>query len=178
MEELKEDKHANYYVTREIVERLKDVDTTIPTEEDWAYFAGIIDSEGCFRIKKWKPKNKPNYVYAINLEVGNTRYPIFEFLTEKFGGNIIFIPANNGKRASASWSISSFALAQIITNILPFLLIKKAAAEKIVEFYKTTLSNGGDRHSEKFKETYAATLLDRERIVDEIHKLNLKGLKT
>lgn len=177
MEELKEDKHVNYLVTKEIIERIKDIDTIAPIKEDWAYLAGLIDAEGCFRIKKWKPVNKPNYVYAICLEIGNTRYPMFEFLMERFGGNICYVPPKKIKRASAIWSISSFALSQIITNILPYIIIKKAAAEKIIEFYNTTLSNGGDRHSQEFKESYARKLIEREKIVDEIHNLNLKGLK-
>jgi hypothetical protein len=177
MDELKKDKHERFHVTKEIVERLKDIDTIAPQEEDWAYLAGLIDAEGCFRIKKWKPANKPNYVYAIALEIGNTKYPMFEFLMEKFGGNIVYISPKNGKKPSATWSISSFTLSQVLPKIIPYLIIKKAAAEKLIEFYNTTLPNGGDRHSEEFKKLYAERLIERERIVDEIHKLNLKGLK-
>ena len=79
------------WVTKEKVNSLKKIGQHIePTEDDYAYIAGIIDSEGCFRIKKWKPKDKPNYVYAINLEIGNKRFPIFPWLTERFGGNTVF----------------------------------------------------------------------------------------
>lgn len=177
MAELKKDKHEKYHVTNEIIERIKDVDTVAPQEDDWAYLAGLIDSEGCFRIKKWKPKNKPNYVYAIALEIGNTRYPMFEFLMGKFGGHITYVPRKNNQSTSAIWSISSFTLSQALPKIIPYLIIKKAAAEKLVEFYNTTIPNGGDRHSEKFKKLYEEKLAQREIIVDEIHKLNLKGLK-
>jgi hypothetical protein len=78
---------------------------------------------------------------------------------------------------SAGLDLSSFALSQIISNILPYIIIKKQAAQKLIEFYNTTIPNGGDRHSQSFKQMYAEKLKEREIIVDQIHKLNLKGLK-
>ena len=174
---IREEKHMCQFVTREKIESLKNIDTIQPDEIDFPYLAGLIDAEGCFRVKKWKPKGKPNNVYAICLEIGNTRFPIFEFLMEKFGGSIVFIEGKGVKKPSATWAISSFALSQLIPKILPFIIIKKAAAEKVIEFYNTTLVNGGDRHSEKFKKLYAEKLIERERIVTDIHNLNLKGLK-
>ena len=176
MVQIKYNKHMDELVTKEKIDQLKDIETIKPEDLDYPYLAGLIDSEGCFRIKKWKPKDKPNYVYAISLEIGNRRFPIFEFLMERFGGNIIFISPRANKNSSATWSISAFALSQLIPKILPYLIIKKQTAEKIMEFYNTTLSNGGDRHSEKFKALYAENIIIRERIVQEIHNLNLKGL--
>ena len=173
----RENKHSHDLVTKEKVERLQDIDTIQPTEIDYSYLAGLIDAEGCFRIKKWKPKKKPNYVYAITLEIGNKRFPIFEFLMSRFGGSVTFIGKRPRKSQSATWCVSSFSLAQIIPKIIPYLIIKKPAAEKVIEFYNTTIPNGGDRHSDAFKKMYTQILIDREKIVDEIHKLNLKGLK-
>lgn len=175
---IREEKHMNDFVTQELIEAIKSIEHISPIDTDFTYLAGLIDSEGCFRIKKWKPKDKPNYVYAINLEIGNTRMPIFEYLTSRFGGNIGFIKAKENKRASALWSISAFALSQIIKRILPYLIVKKPVAEKIIEFYETNLPNGGDRHSEEFKRIYSEKLIERERIVNEIHNLNSKGLKS
>jgi hypothetical protein len=170
------DKHENAFVTKENIDQLKLIETIKPDDIDYPYLAGLIDSEGCFRIKKWKPKDKPNHVYAISLEIGNRRLPIFEFLMQRFGGSIIFHSKRPRKNACATWSISAFALSQLIPRILPYLIIKKQTAEKIIEFYETTLPNGGDRHSEKFKALYAQNLINREKIVQEIHTLNLKGL--
>ncbi len=177
MNQIRNDKHTQEFVTKELIDSLKEVDTLQPTDIDFPYLAGLIDSEGCFRIKKWKPKNKPNNVYAICLEIGNRRFPIFEFLTTRFGGSTIYISERANKNASATWTISAFALSQLIPKILPYLIIKKEAAEKVMEFYSTNLSNGGDRHSEQFKQLYKEKLALREIIVDQIHKLNLKGLK-
>lgn len=166
------------WVTKEKVNSLKKIGQHIePTEDDYAYLAGIIDSEGCFRIKKWKPKDKPNYVYAINLEIGNKRFPIFPWLTERFGGNTGFYYSKNIIKPMAIWTISAKSLTDIIHHIYPFLICKKEVAKKIIEFTKTILPNGGDRNSETFKESYARVIETREKIVNEIHKLNLKGVK-
>ena len=177
IDKIREEKHMLDLVTQEKIASLKTCESIKPCEEDFAYLAGLIDAEGCFRVKSWKPKNKPNKVYAISLEIGNTRFPIFPWLTERFGGNIVFIPTKGIKRASATWNISALALSHIINEIIPFLRIKKDTAQRILEFYNTNLPNGGDRHSEEFKKLYAEKLIERERIIEQLHILNLKGLK-
>lgn len=174
---IREEKHMNDFVTEEAINLLKEIKPTIdPTEENFAYLAGLIDSEGCFRIKRWQPKGKPNKVYNINLEIGNTRLPIFKWLMERFGGNITFIKPKPSKKPSATWSVSSSSLFRIINNIYPFLRIKKTVCEKIIEFHATILPNGGDRHSAQFVKLYQSTLGKRESIVNDIHILNAKGV--
>ena len=174
---IREEKHMNDFVTEDAINLLKEIKPTIePTEEHFCYLAGLIDSEGCFRIKKWQPKGKPNKVYTINLEIGNTRLPIFNWLMDRFGGNISFIKPKPSKRPAAIWSISSSALFRIVNNIYPFLKVKKAVCEKIIEFHATILPNGGDRHSDEFNELYRSTLAKREVIVNDIHILNAKGV--
>lgn len=56
---LRHEKHFNNLITRNTIEGLKHRSTiAIPTKTDYAYLAGLIDAEGCFRIKKWKPKKQ------------------------------------------------------------------------------------------------------------------------
>jgi hypothetical protein len=175
---IRKDRHMNDFVTKEKVDSLKNCVTIKPTEEDYAYLAGLIDAEGCFRIKRSKPKNKPNPVYNITLEIGNTKFPIFPFLVERFGGTVSFTqPKREKSKPVANWSIHALTLSKVIPTILPWLICKKDAAQKVMEFYDTNLSNGGDRHSKKFKRLYAETLIKRERLIFELHNLNLKGLK-
>lgn len=179
IKQIREDRHMNDFVTRECIEAIKERETIKPMAEDYAYLAGLIDAEGCFRIKRSKPKNKPNPVYHITLEIGNTKLPIFPWLVARFGGTVCFIqPKREKSKAVGMWSIHALTLSKIIPEILPLLICKKAAAQKVMEFYDTNLSNGGDRHSEQFKKLYAETLIKREKLISELHNLNLKGLKT
>lgn len=174
---IKQEKHMNNWVTEEKVRNIGTRNTVKPSEENFAYLAGLIDAEGCFRIGKFKRRGKPNYDYSIRLEIGNTRFPIFPWLFARFGGAISLTKASTRKKACATWTLTAFALSQLIPKILPYLRVKKEAAIKLMEFYDTTLPNGGDRHSDEFKKAYQCTIEKREEIISEIHKLNLKGIK-
>lgn len=66
-------------------------------------------------------------------------------------------------------------LEHFLLKILPYIRAKKPVCEKLIEFYNTTLPNGGDRQSDAFKASYAEILTKREIMVEEIHKLNSKG---
>jgi len=176
IKKLREDRHMNNFVTKESVEAVNSRKKIIdPVPRDYAYLAGLIDSEGCFRIKHWKPKNKPNQVYTITLEIGNTKLPIMPFLVERFGGSITFIPARSNKKASATWTLSAKALYKILPKVYPFLTNKKDVCQKLLEFQNTILPNGGDRNSELFRALFERNREVRDRIIDEIHLLNAKG---
>lgn len=174
---IREDRHMKNLVTKEAIEALKEQQFTItPTEIDYPYLAGLIDSEGCFRIKKWKPKNKPNHVYNITVEIGNTKLPILPWLVQRFGGSVVFIAEKANKRASATWTLAAAALYEILPKIRPFLTNKQEVCDKLIEFQKTILPNGGDRHSELFRALFEKRREIREKIIKEVHEFNLKGL--
>ncbi len=152
-----------------------------PSETDFAYLAGFIDAECNFGIQKYKPKNKPNYVYKIILQCNNTKAPVFKWLIERFGGQIHFIDRLThlkSRKNQLTWRLSGKALSKILDNVYPFLQNKKQVCEELIKFYDTTLINGGARHTEEFRESYQEVLRIREEIVSKIHKLNLKGIST
>jgi hypothetical protein len=173
---IRKEKHMNNHVTKEAIEALKDKKHTItPIDIDYPYLAGLIDSEGCFRIKKWKPKNKPNHVYNITVEIGNTKLPILPWLVQRFGGSVVFIAARTNKKASATWTLSAAALYEILPKIRPFLTNKQEVCDKLIEFQQTILPNGGDRHSELFRALFEKRREIRERIIEEVHQFNKTG---
>lgn len=173
---IRKSRHMENMVTREAIESLKDKKHTVtPSDIDYPYLAGLIDSEGCFRIKKWKPKNKPNHVYNITVEIGNTKLPIMPWLIERFGGSVCFIEERKNKKASATWTLSAAALYEILPKIRPYLVSKQEVCDKLIEFQKTILSNGGDRHSALFKALFEKRREIRERIIQEVHEFNRKG---
>jgi hypothetical protein len=153
--------------------------TIQPTSEDYAYLAGFIDAECCFLIQKDKPKDKPNYVYKIVLACNNTKAPVFKWLLQRFGGRINFIDRRNhdkGRKNQFQWRITGKVLSKILGEIYPFLQYKKPVCEQLIKFYSTTLPNGGARHTESFRTSYAEILKIRENIVHEVHRLNKKGI--
>lgn len=175
--EIRKEKHMNNLVIKEKIDSLKEKAKTVTINDrlDYPYLAGLMDSEGCFRIKRWKPKNRPNEVYNITIEIGNTRLPILEWLVPRFGGSVCFIPAKTNKKASATWTLSAAALYEILPKIRPYLITKQEVCDKLIEFQKTILPNGGDRHSELFRALFEKRREVRERIIAEVHEFNLKG---
>lgn len=151
----------------------------IPSIEDFIYLAGFIDAECSFGIMSYIPKNRPNKVYKVFLACNNTCSPVFYWLMHRFGGQVHFINRNNQNskwRDQISWRISSRSLYSILKQIIPYLRFKKPVCEKLIEFYETTLPNGGARHTQTFRDAYAIILAKRERILHEVHKLNQKGI--
>ena len=173
--QIKEEKHINDFVNDYKVNDLKVIEYIEPTHDDYCYLAGLIDAEGCFRIARAIKKNRPNPIYTMKLELGNTRFPIFPWIKARFGGSVLYTFPKSMNKPVAIWSVSTNELAQLIPNIIDFLINKKPVASKIMEFSKTVLPNGGDRHSEQFKTSYKSVLVERDRIVAEIHELNSKG---
>jgi len=155
--------------------------TIKPSEEDFAYLSGFIDAECSLNIQKYKPKERPNYVYKIILQCNNTKAPIFKWLLERFSGQIHFIDRLTHQKArknQLTWRLSGKALSKLLPKIYPFLKHKKPVCEALIDFYNTTLPNGGARHTEIFRSQYADVIKIREEIVTKVHKLNLKGTKT
>lgn len=155
--------------------------TITPSEEDFAYLAGFIDAECSLNIQKYKPSNKPNYVYKILLQCNNTKAPVFKWLLERFGGHIHFIDRRNngtGRKNQLTWRLSGRSLFKIIDKIQPFLKHKQPVCDELIKFHNTTIDNGGDRKTESFKSSYSEIIKIRENIVKKVHLLNSKGNKS
>jgi len=176
IQKIREEKHMKNFISKEDIDHINTLQNTVtPSDLDYPYLAGLIDSEGCFRIKKWKPKNRPNEVYNIAVEIGNTKLPILPWLIQRFGGTCTFIPAKGTKRSSATWCLSAAALFPVLHKVFPFLRGKKDVCAKLIEFQETILPNGGDRHSELFRALFEKRREIREKIIQEVHELNKKG---
>ncbi len=148
--------------------------------QDYAYLAGFIDAECSLGISRYKPSGKPNFVYKIMLQCNNTKSPTFFWLKERFGGSFCLNPRGSLSpkwNNQAVWRISGRALSKILFKLSFFLRHKSPVCEKLIEFYRTTLPNGGDRQSESFKQSYAEIISKRESIVNEVHRLNFRGIK-
>jgi hypothetical protein len=174
---IRDEIHNSDLIDREKIIDIKEIRNTIePSKYDFPYLAGIIDSEGCFRIShRFRPRTN-NKIYNTALEIGNTRASIIKWLAERFGGSISFTEKRDNRKSTSIWSIHSKSLKNILKDVFPFLVTKKEVAEELIRFQNTILKNGGKRSSESFKKEFQEICLHRERIIENIHKLNKKGL--
>lgn len=180
IEKMQKTKSSEGLVCQSHIEEFNSLKNTIkPTTNDFAYLAGFIDAECSLGIQRYKVKNKPNYLYKVLLQCNNSKYPVFKWLIQKFGGFVSFVnksKCSKSRRNQITWRLSAKALSRILPCIKPFLLHKKPVCEELIKFYNTTLPNGGDRQSENFRDAYSEIVKRKEEIVKNVHKLNLKGV--
>lgn len=182
LKQFKIERHESSLVTKHGIENLYDFKKTIiPTHNDYIFLAGLADSEGCFRIssRHRNRNNKREKIYNTTFEIGNTKIEIIKWCVERFGGSIVFVPAqkrNKGRRNFATWGIHAKSLFPILSNIRPFLKNKKSVCEELIKFQQTILPNGGDRHSESFRKDFLCRVAEREKIIVNVHKLNKRGI--
>ena len=178
LKKMKNEIHCVGLIEKYLIEDIKTNGKIIePTEEDFIYLAGLIDSEGCFRISKRFRKSTNIWIYNTCLEIGNTRIGIIKWLYERFGGSLTYIHSRKiNRKNSCTWSCHSQILYSILIKVVDYLINKKDVCNELIKFQKTILKNGGDRHSASHKETYKAICQEREFIVERVHMLNHKGI--
>jgi hypothetical protein len=106
------------------------------TPAEWAYFAGIIDGEGCINIHAQKSRKgeKVFVYYTLFLVVGNTSYSMLKWLHDRFGGS--FVPRGNTvtQKQIWHWGVASQQAENLLRNILPYLVAKVDQAELALQF--------------------------------------------
>lgn len=146
---------------------------------EFAYLAGLIDSECSLNINKYKPKNSKKFVYKTVLCCNNSSADIFYWLHQRMGGSMTFLNRNSKNHDHSNqinWKLSGKKLFPILHEVLPYLINKKEQCKILIEFYNTTLPNGGDRQSQAFKDAYSDIITKREELVNNLHILNKKGV--
>jgi intein/homing endonuclease len=186
--DVKINKHIENFIKKDDVQDLKKLRKTIkPSRIDYAYLAGLIDAEGCLSIRKRiyikkiteltrLPDKKQVTVYTIIGSIPNTRKPILKWLIERFGGCLVYRPKKNkNSNAYCVWAVSNKTLSEILLKIKTFLVSKKDVCNKLIEFQKTVLPNGRNYYSEEFQAFAKKREIEREEIIEEVHRLNHKG---
>ncbi len=145
------------------------------TEAQIAYFAGIMDGEGCFFIGNFRknPKSGAAY-YQTLLVVSNTDKKLIDWLYNNFGGMVSMytrkqLPKNARKQVHR-WQASGERLKHLCELILPYIVCKKREAEIMLEMRVTYDSRGF--HSGELDEV---TLAKRKRLFDEIRTLHCRS---
>lgn len=130
----------------------------LPTKEDYAYIAGLIDAEGSFSI--FKRAKSGNGLYTSTARISNTDGSIFPWLGHRFGGNTSLTERDG--RDEGCWSMTGQEQRiNTMLAIIPYLVIKKQRAIIFLQWIRTNRQMSKDEKS-------AAFLLMR--------KLNQRGL--
>jgi len=125
-----------------------------------SYLAGLFDGEGCIVVSKYKRKDRDGSkdYYCLRLKVANKNYEVIDLYREVFGYGSVY----QDKRSDVwEWSLtSSGKIKEILTTLLPFLIVKRKQAVEALTFEL------GDNKPNANRVKAQAELKER------IHKLN------
>jgi hypothetical protein len=109
------------------------------------YFAGLFDGEGCVNICERKPHyGGPGQVtptFRCELSLANTHHGVMLHIIEAVGGNLFKMKRlalkKNGqpRRAVWRWSAGQAESHHILTQIVPFLIVKRKQASLALTYW-------------------------------------------
>ena len=106
-----------------------------------AYLAGLVDGEGCIRIKKTKPykhltgRVNPGYSEAIQIRMVNPEG--IEIMVEMFGGHYYREQPHSAQgRPLYCYQATDMKAVALCRELLPYLIIKREQAECVLALRK------------------------------------------
>jgi hypothetical protein len=110
---------------------------------DLAYIAGIIDGEGSLMLyRHGRSKCNPGtMVYNAQLAVTNTNKDLMNWLSDKlskysypFKTKVYLRKTPSNQKQIYQLAVRGFKLLYLLQDLLPFLIVKKKQAEKLIEW--------------------------------------------
>ena len=123
-----------------------------PTEIDWARLAAYIDGEGCISLLYGNFRNRSGTskkYLAVRVAIANTDARLLIWLRETFGGCIQCCESNRRSRTGRvvfTWTQGSAKAIRLLTECLPYFVIKKDQAELAIAFHEL-MPRRGQRHN-------------------------------
>ncbi len=100
-----------------------------------AYLAGVMDSDGYFKMEKRRVKGMINPFYRIKIGAGQVApSPAIDLLAETFGGRIrVRGDGRKGHRPIAHWGLFDKSAVPALEALLPYLVIKAPQARLLLQ---------------------------------------------
>lgn len=98
-----------------------------------AYFAGLIDGEGCISLQK----RSDHHGYRPTVEVKMSCLNTILALKEEYGGTFLNKPAEReGWKDQYRWRVQDRSARLVIDKIYPYLITKKADAGVLLNYWE------------------------------------------
>ena len=148
------------------------------TEAELAYFAGIIDGEGCLSMscglrRRDSDPESVALTASAQLYIGNTNYELIHWIANRFPGSVKIRAAQKSTHKPLwRWLCSGVNLGVLLTAVLPYLVIKREQAKLILEL-RSTLGRSGTNQTERVSDDVKAR---RAQIKVRMLELNKRGI--
>lgn len=149
-------------------------------KEKLAYLAGVIDSDGCIHIDRYRDQRKKDksYQYTVRLQVGVTRKEIIDWLLEHFGGETRMY-VNKSRHVNRNdmliWRKSATEAIELVKKVRPYLVLKTPRADVAIEFEKTIM-NKTECRSKKFSKEREEKMKKKALLHEQMRRLNKTGV--
>lgn len=139
---------------------------------NYAYAAGLVDSDGCIQIKRHVVIENTNmYRYSLAILTNMCDGEAIDYLKGVFGGNVFYTrnysKDNSFRLPVFRWEITGKKAKEFLKRILPFLRIKKTQAQLAIRFQEHVDSIGFN----KFKPLSGHEYKFREEVYNEMKRL-------
>ena len=141
-------------------------------QESLAYFAGLLDGEGCIWIHSGQKGKHRGDFWQLRVSMVNTNpTPLIE-AKELFGGSVTLTHkggdyGNIHWRPTFTWCVVAKVATRFLMQVLPFLVIKKQEAAEALAFKRIQDSSLYKRRSKERKnilDNYVIKLRELKRI--------------
>lgn len=153
-----------------------------PTAEEKAWMAGFTDGEGCFQISKQIRKGRPSPAFRPIFTVCNTSKDVLQIFVDCYGGALYEIHESRKDKRGVNWADAytwycrEKQLKKFVNDLLPYLRLKRAHAEIMLEYINN--KNGFSRKSNSGVQGGSAPLSDEEITYRESLRLRIRVLNT
>jgi len=118
------------------------------TAVEAAYLAGIVDGEGSISMTRTKDRGHSRY-WRVVLSVASCDRELIEWLAAKWRGATLFdMDRGDGRRLQHRWTVVGHAMRQVLHDVMPYLIIKRARAEWAAEVMQIQLQRGGRAYTD------------------------------
>lgn len=154
----------------------------MPSIEEKAYAAGFFDGEGCISVIRNYNKKYSRWYHELRASVTQKHPEVLEWLCDIWGGsayqgeslksasNLKSFSGLTGKYYWYHWIRPTAKAAQFLTDILPYMKVKREQAILALEFAKLMHPPGKGRTRKCSNDELALREAYREAIVREHHK--------
>ena len=108
-----------------------------------SYLAGIIDGEGCIRLQTIKNNPRWNTQYHAAISIGMTDKKVIQMFADRYGSKIGVECVPNRKAVYRWKKAGNKIVPPILTELLPYLIVKKPQAELVLKYYNERKKCGG-----------------------------------
>lgn len=145
--------------------------------EQAAYWAGVIDGEGCISIYGYLDRSRGGCTARVH--IANTKREWLEQLQAEVGAGKLSAPRANGPRERAKLLSSLWfnrpEILALLPQIRPFLRMKHQQADLVLRYFAVTDSLAR-LNFKRATPPHAALLAERNEILTAIRALNQRGM--